>query len=49
MIMSDSEQNHLTQQRKEQLQKALEAVIKINGSPDIIASLLRALEEYDKK
>jgi len=49
MIMSDSEQNHLTQQRKEQLKKALEAVREINGSPDIIAALLSAIEEYDEK
>ena len=48
-IMSNSEQNHLTQQRKEQLQKALDAVREINGSPDIIAALLSALEEYDEK
>ena len=47
--MSDSQQNHLTQERKERLEKALEAVRAVKGSPDIIASLLTALEEYDEK
>ena len=48
MIMSNSKQSHLTQQRKEQLENALAAVQAINGSPDIIAALLTALEEYKK-
>tara|TARA_R100001163_G_scaffold43022_1_gene32467 strand:- start:212 stop:355 length:144 start_codon:yes stop_codon:yes gene_type:complete len=47
--MSDSEQNFLTQERKKRLEQALKAVQEKNGSPDIIAALLRALEEYDKK
>ena len=47
--MSDSQQNHLTQGRKERLENALKAVRAVNGSPDIIASLLTALKEYDEK
>ena len=49
MIMYDSEQNHLTQERKERLEKALKAVREVNGSLDIITSLMKALEEYDRK
>ena len=41
--------NYLTQDRKERLEQALKAVQEKDGSPDIIAALLRALEEYDKK
>ena len=41
--------DYLTQDRKERLEKALKAVQEKDGSPDIIAALLRALEEYDKK
>ena len=47
--MSDSEQNHLTQERKRRLEQALKAVKEVNGSSDIIASLMKALEEYDLK
>jgi len=41
--------DYLTQDRKERLEKALKAVQEKDGSPDIIAALLRALKEYDKK
>ena len=40
--------DYLTQDRKERLQQALKAVQEKDGSPDLIAALLRALEEYNK-
>ena len=39
---------HLTKDRQKRLQQALKAVQEKNGSPDLIAALLRALEEYNK-
>ena len=39
---------HLTLERKMRLEKALKAVQEMNGSPDIITSLMLALKEYDK-
>ena len=39
---------HLTLERKMKLEKALKAVQEINGSKDLIVSLMIALKEYDK-
>ena len=39
---------HLTKDRQKRLQQALKAVQEKDGSPDLIAALLRALEEYNK-
>jgi len=39
---------HLTLERKMKLEKALKDVQKMNGSKDIIISLMIALKEYDK-
>jgi len=39
---------HLTLERKIKLEKALKDVQEINGSKDIIISLMIALKEYDK-
>jgi len=39
---------YLTKDRQERLQQALKAVQEKDGSPDLIAALLRALEEYNK-
>ena len=39
---------HLTLERKMRLEKALKAVQEMNGSKDIIISLMIALKEYDK-
>ena len=39
---------HLTLERKMRLEKALKAVQEMNGSKDIITSLMIALKEYDK-
>ena len=39
---------HLTLERKMRLEKALKAVQEMNGSKDLIVSLMIALKEYDK-
>jgi len=39
---------HLTLERKMRLEKALKTVQEMNGSKDIIISLMIALKEYDK-
>ena len=39
---------HLTLERKMRLEKALNDVQQMNGSKDIITSLMLALKEYDK-
>ena len=39
---------HLTLERKIRLEKALKDVQQMNGSEDIITSLMLALKEYDK-
>jgi len=39
---------HLTLERKMKLEKALKDVQEMNGSKDIIISLMIALKEYDK-
>ena len=44
----DNTQQHLTLDRKRRLEKALKDVQAMNGSKDIIVSLMAALKEYDK-
>ena len=39
---------YLTLERKMRLEKALKAVQEMNGSKDLITSLMIALKEYDK-
>ena len=39
---------HLTLKRKMRLEKALKDVQEMNGSKDLIVSLMIALKEYDK-
>lgn len=39
---------HLTLERKMRLEKALKDVQEMNGSKDLIVSLMIALKEYDK-
>ena len=46
--MSDSLPTYLTLERKMRLEKALKAVQDMNGSKDLITSLMIALKEYDK-
>ena len=48
MTMYDSPPKHLTLERKVRLEKALNDVTNMNGSPDIIQSLRAALKEYDQ-
>ena len=46
MTMYGSPPKHLTLERKMRLEKALKAVQDINGSKDLIMSLMIALDEY---
>jgi hypothetical protein len=48
MTMYDSIPSYLTLDRKMRLEKALKAVQDMNGSKDIISSLVLALKEYEK-
>ena len=46
MTMYDSIPSYLTLDRKMRLEKALKAVQGMNGSKDLITSLMLALDEY---
>jgi len=48
MTMYDFPPKHLTLERKMRLEKALKDVQQMNGSKDIIVSLMVALKEYEK-
>ena len=48
MTMYDFPPKHLTLERKMRLEKALKDVQQMNGSKDIISSLVLALKEYEK-
>ena len=47
--MYDNPPSYLTLERKMNLEKALKTVQEMNGSKDIIASLVQALGEYREK